>query len=587
MSLLKAANLLVRIGDVTPVDDVGLEIGAGETLALLGESGCGKSMTALAIMRLLPEGGRIAAGQIGFDGQNVLALPESKMRNLRGQGMAMIFQEPQTSLNPVMTIGEQIAEALPSGLSRTQARNEVLRLLNEVGIPEPGQRIDSYPFELSGGQKQRAMIAQALAGNPRLLIADEPTTALDVTLQAQILDLIKRLSHERRMGLLLITHDLGVAGRMADRIGVMYAGQLVETGPSTMLLNAPFHPYTQKLMAAVPGLARVGQRLAAIPGRVPALNQKFTACRFADRCEHVFEQCRLAEPGLMTLASGHQARCYLADSPGMRKAVAETQTASRKQLETRTVLEVEDLQVTYTLKSGGLFGKHKIHAVDGISFRIQSGQTLALVGESGCGKTTAAKAILGLSPIANGQVRLNGETVSGLSSRQFKPHRRVAQIVFQDPYSSLNPRLRIGEILAEGMVALGVGSGKSIAELLEQVGLDANAAYRYPHEFSGGQRQRIAIARALAVEPKLLICDEPTSALDVSVQAQILNLLADLQREHALAILFITHNLGAVGYLADRVAVMKEGRIVEAGNTGQILTRPQHDYTRTLLAAVL
>ncbi len=587
MSLLRADNLLVRIGDVTPVDGVSLEIGAGETLALLGESGCGKSMTALALMRLLPEGGRVAGGKISFDGQDVLALPESQMRNLRGRGMAMIFQEPQTSLNPVMTIGAQIAEALPPGLPSSHARQEVLRLLEDVGIPEPARRIDGYPFELSGGQKQRAMIAQALAGNPRLLIADEPTTALDVTLQAQILDLIKRLTRERRMGLLLITHDLGLAGRMADRIGVMYAGQLVETGPSRTLLDAPFHPYTQKLMAAVPGLARVGERLAAIPGRVPPLNRKFTACRFADRCEHVFAECRTAEPALERLVENHQVRCYLADHPGMRKSKIDILSASRAQPEPLVVLDVQDLQVSFTLKSGGLFGRHRIRAVDGISFHIQSGETLALVGESGCGKTTAAKAILGLNPIAEGRVRLNGEIVSGLSSRKFKPHRRIAQIVFQDPYSSLNPRLRVGEILTEGMTALGMGKGRSLAELLEQVGLDSTAAERYPHEFSGGQRQRIAIARALAVEPRLLICDEPTSALDVSVQAQILNLLADLQREHRLTILFITHNLAAVGYLAHRVAVMKDGKIVEEGDAGQILTRPEQDYTRTLLAAAL
>jgi peptide/nickel transport system ATP-binding protein len=587
MSLLRAENLLVRIGDVTPVDGVSLEIGAGETLALLGESGCGKSMTALALMRLLPGGGHIADGRISFDGRDVLALPESQMRNLRGRGMAMIFQEPQTSLNPVMTIGAQIAEALPPGSTNSQARQNVLRLLEEVGIPEAARRIDSYPFELSGGQKQRAMIAQALAGNPRLLIADEPTTALDVTLQAQILDLLKRLSRERRMGLLLITHDLGVAGKMADRIGVMYAGQLVETGPSRTLLEAPFHPYTQKLMAAVPGLARVGERLAAIPGRVPALDRKFSACRFAERCPHVFNRCRQAEPALKPLVADHAARCYLADHPDRRKADVEAGVALRAPPENRMVLEVQDLQVTYTLKAGGLFGKHRIRAVDGISFRIQAGETLALVGESGCGKTTAAKAILGLNPIAAGVVRLDGQTVSGLSSRRFKPHRRIAQIVFQDPYSSLNPRLRVGEILTEGIAALGIGKGKSLAELLEQVGLDATAADRYPHEFSGGQRQRIAIARALAVEPRLLICDEPTSALDVSVQAQILNLLADLQRDHGLAILFITHNLGAVAYLAHRVAVMKEGKILEEGDTSQILTRPQQDYTRTLLAAAL
>ncbi len=587
MSLLRAEDLLVRIGDVTPVDGVSLEIGAGETVALLGESGCGKSMTALALTRLLPEGGRVAGGSISFNSEDVLALPESQMRTLRGRGMAMIFQEPQTSLNPVMTIGAQIAEALPPGLGKSQARQEVLRLLEEVGIPEPARRITSYPFELSGGQKQRAMIAQALAGSPKLLIADEPTTALDVTLQAQILDLLKRLSRERRMGLLLITHDLGVAAKMADRIGVMYAGQLVETGPRHTLLKSPFHPYTQKLLAAVPGLARVGQRLAAIPGRVPALSRKFAACRFADRCEHVFDTCRSAEPGFKVLNSNHQARCYLADHPDRRKAGIDILSSSREKPKSQVVLDVQDLQVTYTLKSGGLFARHRIRAVDGISFRVQAGETLALVGESGCGKTTAAKAILGLNPIAQGQVRLNGETVSGLSSRRFKPHRRIAQIVFQDPYSSLNPRLRVGEILAEGMAALKIGRSKSLAELLEQVGLDASAAQRYPHEFSGGQRQRIAIARALAVEPKLLICDEPTSALDVSVQAQILNLLADLQRDHGLAILFITHNLGAVGYLAHRVAVMKDGKIVEEGDTVQILTQPREDYTRTLLAAAL
>jgi peptide/nickel transport system ATP-binding protein len=590
MSLLKVENLVVRIGDVTPVDDVSLEIGPGETLALLGESGCGKSMTALAMMKLLPDGGHVAGGQVHFDGQDVLALPESRMRTLRGHGMAMIFQEPQTSLNPVFTIGKQIAEALPPGLSKSQSTKEVLRLLAEVGIPDPERRIGSYPFELSGGQKQRAMIAQALAGNPKLLIADEPTTALDVTLQAQILDLIKRLIHERRMGLLLITHDLGVAGKMADRIGVMYAGRLVETGASRTLLEAPFHPYTQQLMAAVPGLARAGMRLAAIPGRVPALNQVFHACRFADRCSQVFDQCRASVPELRQLEPGHRVRCHLPQRLDLTEAENAAQVASAaaaSRVPETTVLDVHDLQVTYTLKSGGLFGKHILRAVDGVSFRIQAGQTLALVGESGCGKTTAAKAILGLNPIAAGEVRLNGERISGLSNRQFKPHRRIAQIVFQDPYSSLNPRMQVREIITEGMNALGVGKVQTLPQLLEQVGLDAGAADRYPHEFSGGQRQRIAIARALAVEPTLLICDEPTSALDVSVQAQILNLLADLQREHELAILFITHNLGAVGYLAHRVAVMKEGKIVEEGETGQILTRPQQDYTRTLLAAAL
>ncbi len=593
MSLLQVENLGVRIGDVAPVDGVSFAIDAGETFALLGESGSGKSMTALALMRLLPAGGRIVDGQVSFDGQALSELPESQMRTLRGRGMAMIFQEPQTSLNPVMTVGDQIAEALPAGLSRSEQEREIVRLLEEVGIPDPALRMHSYPFELSGGQKQRVMIAQALAGKPKLLIADEPTTALDVTLQAQILQLIKRLARERGMGLLLITHDLGVARHMADRVGIMYAGQLVESLPVEREtgLERAFHPYTRKLMAAVPSLQRAGERLAAIPGRVPPLNQPFAGCRFADRCAQAFEPCAGTAPGWSTLGEGHAVRCHLAPQPQAARR-AEAAQALKIPVPSRTpVLTVRDLAVSFTQRTGQLFGKQRIHAVDGISFELNAGETLALVGESGCGKTTAAKAILGLTAVSGGEVVLDGQNVTGLSERRFKPYRRLAQIVFQDPYSSLNPRMRVGDILQEGMAALGVGEPSSrsrdIATLLEKVGLDPDAVARYPHEFSGGQRQRIAIARALAVKPKLLICDEPTSALDVSVQAQILNLLADLQREEGLAMLFITHNLAAVGYLAHRVAVMKGGRIVELGATHDILSRPQQAYTQGLLASVL
>ncbi len=593
MSLLEIDDLSVRIGDVAPVDGVSFSIDAGETYALLGESGSGKSMTALALMRLLPAGGRIVGGRVSFGGQVLGELPESQMRTLRGRGMAMIFQEPQTSLNPVMTIGEQVAEALPPGMSRNEQRNEVIRLLDEVGIPDPALRVHGYPFELSGGQKQRVMIAQALAGNPKLLIADEPTTALDVTLQAQILQLIKRLARERGMALLLITHDLGVARHMADRVGILYAGQLVENLPvdSERGLERAFHPYTRKLMAAVPSLERAGERLAAIPGRVPPLNQAFVGCRFADRCAHAFEPCAANVPDWTRLGEGHAVRCHLASLP---QAVRTAETAEALQIAEpgqASVLSVRDLAVTFTQRTGQLFGKKRIQAVDGISFELNAGETLALVGESGCGKTTAAKAILGLTPLSAGEVALDGQSVSGLPERAFKPYRRLAQIVFQDPYSSLNPRMRVGDILQEGMAALSVGEAgrrhESIAALLEKVGLAPDAVNRYPHEFSGGQRQRIAIARALAVRPKLLICDEPTSALDVSVQAQILNLLADLQREEGLAMLFITHNLAAVGYLAHRVAVMKAGRIVELGATRDILTRPQHPYTQGLLASVV
>ncbi len=588
MSLLQVENLVVKIGDATPVDGVSFSLAAGETMALLGESGCGKSMTAQALMRLLPAGGHIAGGQIRFDGHELGELAESQMRGFRGKGMAMVFQEPQTSLNPVMTIGDQIAEALPGNLSRAEQLEVTRKLLEEVGIPDPVRRIHSYPFELSGGQKQRVMIAQALAGNPKLLIADEPTTALDVSLQAQILALIKRLARERGMGLLLITHDLGVARHMADKIGIMYAGQLVETFPTGEESNA-FHPYTRKLLAALPSLQRAGQTLAAIPGRVPSPHQMFVGCRFADRCDHAFSSCTRLAPDWRNLSSGHEVRCHLADQ-AEKPQLADVNVQSQAvfaHVAKPTVLSVQDLRVTYTQRTGAWFGKHTMTAVDGISFELAAGETLALVGESGCGKTTAAKAILGLTPISGGRVTLDGQCVSGLSERMFRPYRKLAQIVFQDPYSSLNPRMRVGEILAEGVSALLPGEKPDIPHLLERVGLDPDTASRFPHEFSGGQRQRIAIARALAVKPRVLVCDEPTSALDVSVQAQILNLLARLQAEEGLSLLFITHNLAAVAYLAHRVAVMRQGKIVETGRTADILNRPSHDYTKTLLSAVL
>lgn len=594
MSLLKINNLLVKIGDVTPVDDVSFSINAGETLALLGESGCGKSMTALALMRLLPQGGVITGGQVQFDGRVLNDLSESEMRTVRGKGMAMIFQEPQTSLNPVMTIGEQIAEALPAGLTRGEKQSAIIKLLTEVGIPDPLQRIHSYPFELSGGQKQRVMIAQALAGEPKLLIADEPTTALDVSLQAQILDLIRRLTRERRMGLLLITHDLGVARSMAAKIGIMYAGQLVETLGSTQEKSA-FHPYTQKLLEAVPSLQRAGKRLAAIPGRVPPLNQTFRGCRFADRCEYVFSDCTQSPPPWEKLSEEQAVRCFLVNRPDrrtQRALTAEVQLSTQLEHKiAQPVLSVRELTVRYSQRTGQWFGKKTIHAVDQISFDLAAGETLALVGESGCGKTTAAKAILGLTQISSGEVMLDGQNVAGLPERLFRPYRKLAQIVFQDPYSSLNPRMRVGDILLEGLESLEAGRGaateRTISALLDKVGLNADAATKYPHEFSGGQRQRIAIARALAVKPKILICDEPTSALDVSVQAQILNLLSDLQRKEGLAMLFISHNLAAVGYLAHRIAVMRGGQIVEMGKADDILTCPKHPYTQEMLAAIV
>ena len=595
-----------------PVDGVDLAVGPNQCVALLGESGCGKSMTALALMRLLPEGGRIAGGTVALGGQDLLGLPEGAMGQVRGGRLAMIFQEPQTSLNPVMTVAEQIGEALAAhrGLNGAPARVEAGRLLEAVGLA--ADKLAAYPFQLSGGQRQRALIAMMLAGEPELLIADEPTTALDVTVQAQILKLLKALQARRGMGLLLITHDLDVARDMTrgpeDRVAVMYAGEIVEWAPSAALHEGPRHPYTQKLFAVLPRLARRGERLDSLPGRVPAPDGVFTGCRFAERCPAAVARCRGEVPGFHEVAPGHFARCHLADpaaipvlepaGAGGGSAVVEAAGANPPPTPSAgaggavPVLEIADLAVHFPIRKGLLKRTvGHVKAVDGVSFSVAAGETLALVGESGCGKTTLARAVLRLIAPTAGEVRLLGESLAGLSGEALRRKRAQMQIVFQDPFSSLNPRMRVGDILREGMSALmpeldPAARTQRAVELLDQVGLPADAALRFPHEFSGGQRQRIAIARALAVKPELLILDEPTSALDVSVQAQILNLLADLRRAHGLAYLFITHNLSVVGYLADRVAVMRGGKIVESGATEDILTRPSHDYTRLLLASV-
>ena len=606
MKGLRVENLRVEIAAagraLVPVDGVSFTIGADECVALLGESGCGKSMTALALMRLLPEAGRVAAGDVNLAGEDLFALTETAMGEVRGGRLAMIFQEPQTSLNPVMTVAEQIGEALAAHrrLNGASARNEAGRLLEAVGLS--ADKLDSYPFQLSGGQRQRALIAMMLAGEPEVLIADEPTTALDVTIQAQILRLLRDLQRQRGMGLLLITHDLDVAREMthrpADRVAVMYAGQIVEWAPSSRLYAAPRHPYTQKLFAVLPRLDRRGARLDSLPGRVPGPDAVFVGCRFADRCPVAFERCRVEESAFHEVESGHFSRCHLAESgesqAASRKSQVEAIDAPRHSpLATRhPVLEVRDLSVYFPIRKGLLKRTvGHVKAVDGVSLEVSAGETLALVGESGCGKTTLARAVLRLIEPTAGEVRLLGEPLAGLTGEALRRKRAEMQIVFQDPFSSLNPRMRVGEILEEGMAALlpeldKTGRTRRGRELLDQVGLPADAARRYPHEFSGGQRQRIAIARALAVKPKLLILDEPTSALDVSVQAQILNLLADLRREHGLAYLFITHNLSVVSYLADRVAVMRGGKILETGAAEVLLTRPENDYTRLLLDSV-
>jgi peptide/nickel transport system ATP-binding protein len=603
-TLLTLDNVCVELGHgntaVRPVDGVSLEIRKGETYALLGESGCGKSMTALSILRLLPQPvGRITAGRITLGDQDLTALPEAEMRRVRGRRIAMIFQEPMTSLNPVLSIGDQIAEVLTRhhGMKGRVAQARVLELLDAVGIPDAKRRYREYPHQLSGGMKQRVMISIALAGEPDLLIADEPTTALDVTIQAQVLELLQRLQHDTHMAILLITHDLGIVAGMADRVAVMYAGQLVEEASRDRFFSNARHPYSQKLFESVPEVRKREQALDTIRGSVPSLDQVFTGCRFADRCDEAWDHCYTRIPGWNRAENAHHARCHLLDASlsipaaatreHRKRAIAATHTSRGERL-----LEVSGLKVHFPIHKG-LFKRIAgyVYAVDGVSMSIPLGSTQALVGESGCGKTTAGKGILQLIRPTAGSVRFEDTELTTLHGRQLRRQRSNFQFIFQDPYSSMNPRMMVGDIVEEGMIAQGIGNTKQerrarVDELFAKVGLSAEIAQRYPHEFSGGQRQRICIARALAVDPRLVVCDEPTSALDVSVQAQILNLLKELQNTLGLSYLFITHNLSVVSYLADRVAVMYLGRIVEEGPVAEVLEVPLHPYTRALLSAV-
>ena len=608
--MLRIDDLQVELdaeaGIVRAIDGLALAIQRGETFALVGESGCGKSMTALALMRLLPESGAVTAGDIHLDDTDVLGLPESGMRAVRGGRIGMIFQEPGTSLNPVLTVGRQMVEAIEThtALRGDAARAKAIDWLQRVGIPEPERRIDDYPFRMSGGQKQRVMIAMTLAAEPDYLVADEPTTALDVTIQAQILALLADLQREHGMGLLLITHDLAVVAGMAQHVALMYAGQIIEVAPAAQFFANPQHPYARALLQALPGAGRRGAELAAIAGTVPPLTQTFDGCRFAPRCAHALPSCHDTRPQL-TGPLGAQVRCLLLapGGPGLgqpaRALAAPARVASTAAAAAQPglapLLQVSDLGVSFALRKRFLQRQvPRFDAVKQVSFSVAAGQTLALVGESGCGKTTTGKAIVQLlrgQADVSGQALLDGQNLFALQGEPLREARKAVQIIFQDPFASLNPRMRVAEILDEGLAALQPQTTPDerrsrIERITAQVGLRPEALQRWPHEFSGGQRQRIAIARALAVQPRLIVCDEPTSALDVSVQAQILNLLRELQRELGVSYLFITHNIAVVEYIADSVAVMRAGRIVELGPCADVLNRPQDDYTRKLLAAV-
>jgi peptide/nickel transport system ATP-binding protein len=592
-------------GVVRAVEGISYRVKAGETVALVGESGCGKSVSSLAIMRLLARpAGRVVAGRILFQGRNLLDLAEDEMREIRGRDIAMIFQEPMTSLNPVLTIGFQIMEPLllHLGMSESQARARALELLKMVGIPDPDRRLDQYPHQFSGGMRQRVMIAIALSCNPRLIIADEPTTALDVTIQAQILKLMKDLTRDLGIALVVITHNLGIVARYADRVNVMYAARMAEQGAAAEVFGQPLHPYTAGLLRSVPRLDQPrGRKLETIDGLPPNLLDPPPGCRFAPRCRARQDACVQALPELEMIAPGHGSACIRAHEmarvgpAGLGLQSANPLPPEQKALDTsRPILRVQDLRTYFEVGSGLHFikrAKSEVRAVDGLSFEMFRGETLGLVGESGCGKTTVGRTLLRLEQATGGEIVFDGANVTRARGQALMDYRRKIQVIFQDPYSSLNPRMTIGEIIAEPLRVYRLAPNaraarEKVAELLARVGLFEYMAERYPHELSGGQRQRVGIARALAMQPSFIVCDEPVSALDVSIQAQIINLLEDLQKKFGLTFLFIAHDLAVVRHISDRVIVMYLGKVMEVADRDTLYAEPLHPYTRALLDAV-
>src|SRR5580658_9132489 len=646
---------------VQAVGNIDMRVEAGETLGIVGEAGCGKSMTALSIMGLLPPGGSIVGGSIKLDGRELVGLKGEELRQIRGNEIAMIFQDPLTSLDPTKTLGYQVAEPvrLHKGVSKSEARDRAVEVLNLVGLPRPKERLDDYPHQLSGGLRQRVMIAMALANEPKLLIADEPTTALDVTIQAQILALLRDLKDRLGMAMLLITHDMGVIAGHADRVNVMYAGRVVETAEVMQLFNEMHHPYTQALLASIPQLNQDARKaLHAIPGLPPDLAHPPEGCRFAARCTRATDKCRSEEPSLSGKTYEHRFSCWHpvdgplvlevigasgpdaastglagADTGSIREASAgdqvgladdapladaapgETREAEavvvaaglevtadgRLEVTARTVaangdaaaplLELHHLVKEFPITAGVLQRKvGAVHAVSDVSFSVPAGTTFGLVGESGCGKTTIGKVIVALEKPNSGSVTLGGVDVSKLSGGELRRKRRDLQLMFQDPHSSLDPRMRVGAIIGEPLAIQHLGSKHAqrdrVFELLSEVGLPRNAVERYPHEFSGGQRQRIGLARALTLNPRLIVADEPVSALDVSIRAQVLNLMKRLQASHGLTYVVISHDLAVVKYMADRIGVMYLGKLVELGSGDDIYQRAAHPYTAGLIATI-
>jgi len=627
-TVLQVQNLTtqfnLRSGPAVAVDHVSFDVDAGECLGIVGESGCGKSTTGLSLMRLLPPVGHVVDGQVLLEGRDLLALTEHEMRMVRGNEMAMIFQDPMTSLNPTMTVGRQVAEPLEVhlGASRGAALRRALEVLDLVGVPNPRVRVNDYPYQLSGGLRQRVMIAIALALEPKVLIADEPTTALDVTIQAQILDLLDRLRRELSMAVILVTHDMGVVAERTDRVIVMYAGRTVEVSESRDLFYETRHPYAKALLQAIPKLDDDGhKRLYVIPGRPPSPSSSLVGCCFAPRCERAREKCMDEEPELARVGGSHAVACFFpieSDAPvgGPTNSQSRrvnfqvesgTRSGSRRITddagsrnsgngeslgEASILVKVEHLTKEFVLKSQSLL-RHEaltLKAVSDVSFGIREGETFGLVGESGCGKTTLGRLLVALEQPTTGVIDFDGVDVGTLRGVALRRMRRDMQLVFQDPYASLDPRMRVGSILKEAFEIQGIGSRADqlahISALINEVGLSPRALEMYPHEFSGGQRQRIGLARALSLSPRLVVADEPVSALDVSIQAQILNLMKYLQRKHRLTYVVISHDLAVVKYIANTIGVMYLGKLVEIGPSSSLYSHPAHPYTSSLLAAI-
>jgi oligopeptide/dipeptide ABC transporter ATP-binding protein len=591
-------EIKLRKATVHAVDGLSFEVAEGETVGIVGESGCGKSMAAMSIMRLLPRRAHIAAGEIKLEGRDLTKVSEEEIRRVRGNEIGMVFQDPMTSLNPTMPIGRQISEAvlIHRDVSRQEATERAAEVLGLVGLPKPRERLNDYPHQLSGGLRQRVMIAMALACEPKLLIADEPTTALDVTIQAQILRLLDTIKRDLGMGIILITHDMGVIAGRADRVVVMYAGQKVETASTTELFRRVRHPYTEALLASIPRLDQdKTQALYSIPGIPPDLRDPPHACRFAPRCTFATQECRTSTPPLRGDAPGHLFACYHpreVASGEIARAPTATQATQPNAADPGVVLEFRDVSKEFAVEGGGVLKRRTgtLHAVSDVSLSIRRGETFGLVGESGCGKTTLGRMGVALEAPTRGEVIFNATDLNAIGRGELRELRRNIQFMFQDPYASLDPRMRVQEIIGEPLDVARRGTREqrreTVARLLAEVGLPADAASRYPHEFSGGQRQRLGLARALALNPEVIVADEPVSALDVSIRSQVLNLMKRVQQAHGLTYVVISHDLSVVRYMADRIGVMYLGKLVEIGTGDDIYERAAHPYTAGLLETI-